>query len=78
MKLYIEQKVEVEIVCVRYKILKIVFLISVPMIFSGCIVGSTLALPFKAAGSVINVVTPDIVGDSVSGVGEVVDTVVPF
>ena len=46
--------------------------------FSGCGVGSVVALPFKAAGAVVNVVTPDIVGDSIAGVGEVADAAIPF
>jgi len=32
-------------------------------LFSGCGVGSIVAAPFKIGGAVINVVTPDIVGD---------------
>ena len=48
------------------------------LLFSGCVVGKVVAAPFHAAGEIINVVTPDIVGDTVSGVGTVVDTIIPF
>ncbi len=44
----------------------------------GCGVGTLVALPFKVTGEVINVVAPDIVGDSISAVGDAVDTVIPF
>ena len=54
----------------------IVFLIAIT--FSGCIVGDVVALPFRVTGAVLNTVTPDIVGDTVSGVGEAADTVIPF
>jgi len=35
-------------------------------------------IAFKAVGAVVNVVTPDVVGDSISGVGTVIDTAIPF
>jgi len=35
-------------------------------------------LPFRVTGAVINTVAPDIVGDSISGVGETLDTIIPF
>ena len=56
------------------------FLISISFIlmFSGCGIGSLVAVPFKVTGAVVNVVTPDIVGDSISGVGEAADAVIPF
>ncbi|MBT5491197.1 hypothetical protein HOK00_02575 [bacterium] len=53
-------------------------LILVSIMFSGCIVGDAVALPFRVTGAVINVVAPDIVGDSISGTGEVLDTAIPF
>jgi hypothetical protein len=37
-----------------------------------------VALPFRVTGAVVNVVTPDAVGDSITGVGEAMDTVIPF
>lgn len=46
--------------------------------FNGCIVGDTIALPFRVTGAVLNTVTPDIVGDSVSGAGDIIDTAIPF
>ena len=46
--------------------------------FSACGLGSLVALPFKVAGSVVNVVTPDAVGDSISAVGDAADSAIPF
>ena len=48
------------------------------LLLSGCGVGSVVALPFKAAGAAVNVVAPDVVGDTISGVGDVADSVIPF
>jgi len=45
---------------------------------SGCGVGSLVAAPFKVVGAVVNVVTPDVVGDSISAVGDAADTAIPF
>ena len=45
---------------------------------SGCIVGDAVALPFKVTGAVVNTVAPDIVGDSISTTGDVIDTIIPF
>jgi hypothetical protein len=58
--------------------IKIIILAMIALLFSGCIVGTVAALPFKAVGAVVNVVTPDAVGDSISGVGSVVDAAIPF
>jgi hypothetical protein len=57
---------------------KLVVLLVLPMLFSGCIVGTVAALPFKAVGAITNVVAPDAVGDTISGVGDVVDAAIPF
>ncbi|PHS57427.1 MAG: hypothetical protein COB17_06485 [Sulfurimonas sp.] len=57
---------------------KIFILIFIPFIFSGCIVGTVVALPFKAVGAAVNTVAPDIVGDSISTVGNVTDAIIPF
>ena len=46
--------------------------------FTGCGVGSVVALPFKAVGAVVNVVTPDVVGDTISDVGDAADAAIPF
>lgn len=48
------------------------------VLFSGCIVGDVVALPFRVTGAVVNTVTPDIVGDSISGAGDAIDTAIPF
>ena len=50
----------------------------IALTFNGCIVGDVVALPFRVTGAVLNVVTPDAIGDSVSGVGDAVDTAIPF
>ncbi len=47
-------------------------------LFSGCGIGSLVALPFKAVGAVTDVVAPEAVGDAIRGVGEVADTAIPF
>jgi len=46
--------------------------------FSGCIVGTIVSLPFKAVGAVVNSVAPEPVGDSIEAVGDVADTLIPF
>jgi hypothetical protein len=58
--------------------LKIILLVLIATMFSGCIVGTVAALPFKAVGAVTNVIAPDAVGDTISGVGDVVDAAIPF
>jgi len=57
-----------------------ILLLSVVLAFSlsGCGVGSLVAAPFKVVGAVVNVVTPDAVGDSISAVGDAADTAIPF
>jgi hypothetical protein len=57
---------------------KLLLSIIIAVTFSGCGIGSIVALPFKAVGAAVNVVTPDVVGDTISGVGEAADTVIPF
>lgn len=52
--------------------------IFVALTFNGCIVGDVVALPFRVSGAVLNTVTPDIVGDTVSKVGDAADTAIPF
>lgn len=52
--------------------------IIIAFLFSGCIVGDIVALPFRVTGAVVNTVAPDVVGDSISGVGDSADTVIPF
>ncbi len=58
--------------------IKFMLLAIVTLLFTGCGVGSVVALPFKAAGAVVNVVAPDVVGDTISGVGDVADAAIPF
>jgi hypothetical protein len=53
-------------------------LVFTSILFSGCGVGSVVAAPFKVTGAIVNVVTPDIVGDTISGVGDVADAAIPF
>ncbi len=60
------------------RIIRNILLILVAITFSGCIVGDTVALPFRVTGAVINVIAPDIVGDSISGTGDAIDTAIPF
>ena len=48
------------------------------LFMQGCVVGTIVSIPFEITGSVLNTVTPGVVGDSVSGTGEVLDTVIPF
>ncbi len=57
---------------------KTTFLLFIILSFQGCIVGTVAAVPFKVVGAAVNVVTPDIVGDTISATGDVVDTVIPF
>jgi hypothetical protein len=56
----------------------LIILLSVPFVFSGCIVGTVASLPFKAVGAVTKVVAPDAIGDGISGIGTVVDAAIPF
>lgn len=58
--------------------LKIILLAMTALLFSGCIVGTVAALPFKAVGAVTKVIAPDAIGSAISGVGDVVDTAIPF
>lgn len=58
--------------------IKTLLLLFIITSFQGCIVGTVVSAPFKIAGAVVNTVTPDIVGDTISGTGEVIDAVIPF
>ena len=60
------------------KPMKTLLLLILTFTLSGCIVGDVVALPFRVTGAVLNTVTPDAVGDSVTGVGDTLDTVIPF
>jgi hypothetical protein len=52
--------------------------ILITLSFTGCIVGDVVALPFRVTGAIVNTVAPDIVGDSISTTGDVIDGVIPF
>lgn len=47
-------------------------------LFNGCVVGDALALPFRVTGAVVEVITPDPIGGSITGVGDAIDTAIPF
>jgi hypothetical protein len=57
---------------------KYIIAIIITLIFNGCFVGDVVALPFRITGAVVNVVTPDIVGDSITTTGDAIDTAIPF
>lgn len=50
----------------------------ITVLFNGCVVGTIIAAPFHASDIIVNTIIPDIVGDSISVVGTVVDIVTPF
>jgi len=56
----------------------IILAVIMTVMLSGCGVGSLVALPFKAVGAVTDVVAPEVVGDTIRGVGDVADTAIPF
>ncbi|MBU3015906.1 hypothetical protein KO488_14195 [Poseidonibacter lekithochrous] len=60
------------------KLLQILFISFISISIQGCIVGTVVSAPFKVVGAVVNTVTPDVVGDSISGTGEIIDAVIPF
>ena len=55
-----------------------IILITMTLFMQGCVVGTIVSIPFEITGSVLNTFTPDVVGDSVSGTGEALDTIIPF
>jgi hypothetical protein len=57
---------------------KYLIAIVVVLTFNGCIVGDAIALPFRVTGAVLEVVTPDPIGGSVTDVGDAIDTVISF
>ncbi len=59
-------------------VLKICLMFLIACSFQGCLVGTVVSAPLKITGAVVNTVTPDVVGDTISGTGEVVDAVIPF
>ena len=52
--------------------------IIIVLTLNGCIVGDVVALPFRVTGAVLEVVTPDPIGGSVTDVGDAIDTAIPF
>jgi len=48
------------------------------LVFNGCIVGDVVALPFRVTGAIVNTVAPDVVGDTISTTGDVLDKAIPF
>ncbi len=57
---------------------KYLFALIVALLFTGCGVGSLVAMPFKVTGAVVNVVTPKVVGNTIAGTGEVIEDTIPF
>ena len=53
-------------------------LLSITISFQGCIVGKVVAAPFKIVGETVNIVTPDVVGDTISVTGDIIDMAIPF
>lgn len=62
----------------KAKLLQIAFISFLVITMQGCIVGTVVSAPFKIVGAVVNTVTPDVVGDTISGTGDVIDAVIPF
>ena len=56
----------------------IIYIFLITIFFTGCGVSSIVALPFKVTGAVVNVITPKIVGNTISGTGEVIEDTIPF
>jgi hypothetical protein len=61
-----------------FKFTQILFTLFLIITLQGCIVGTVVSAPFKVVGAVVNTVTPDIVGDTISATGDVVDMAIPF
>ncbi len=57
---------------------RVILLALMAGVLAGCGVGSVVALPFKVVGATVNVVAPDAVGDTISGVGDAADSAIPF
>ena len=55
------------------------FLLLVPLLlFTGCGIGSIVALPFKVTGAAVNVAAPKAVGNTIANVGEAAENTIPF
>jgi hypothetical protein len=57
---------------------QLVLMVLTTIFSTGCIVGDVVALPFRVTGAVVNTIAPDVVGDSISNTGELLDTIIPF
>ncbi len=57
---------------------KFIVMLFILIFFTGCGIGSLAAVPFKVTGAVVNVVTPDVVGDTISKTGDVIEETIPF
>lgn len=64
--------------CMNKLTKQLILLFFILVFLNGCVVGTVASVPFKVAGAAINTVTPDIVGDTVSTTGDVVDMAIPF
>lgn len=62
----------------KLKFYQALFILLIITFFQGCVVGTVVSAPFKVAGAVVNTVTPDIVGDTISTTGDVIDMAIPF
>jgi hypothetical protein len=62
----------------KTKLFQIVFIFFISVSIQACVVGTVVSAPFKVVGAVVNTVTPDVVGDSISGTGDIIDAVIPF
>lgn len=58
--------------------LKYIVGIVLAIFFSGCGIADMIALPFRVTGAVVAVVTPDPIGESISNVGDTIDSKIPF
>ena len=58
--------------------IKIIAVMLAAIFFTGCGVGSLVALPFKVTGAVLDVFTPEVVEDTVVGAGNTLDAAIPF
>ncbi len=53
-------------------------LILIMVLFSGCIVGDVVALPFRITGDVVKIIAPDIVGETIYTNWDTNDLAIPF
>ena len=46
--------------------------------FSGCGVGSILALPVRVTADVVDIVVPETISETIHNVGDTIEGVIPF